>query len=99
MQGIQSSAHAALSQLLTSSNDMYTNFGNTYVEAQESTKFIEEAKEGQVIIIPDKNVYIDKKLLENKLKNTNFLIIYDDIWLRRPLVEENYFILKKHVKK
>lgn len=65
MQGIQNSAHAALSQLLTSSNDMYTNFGNTYVGAQESMTFIEEAK-----ALLDQ-MYHDDTIELNDLQTTN----------------------------
>ena len=65
MVGIQSSANAALSQLLTSANQTYTNVGQAYVGTEDALSFIAEAKE-----LLDQ-MYKDETDELNNLKTTN----------------------------
>jgi hypothetical protein len=44
MEGIQSSAYTALSQILTSTNQTNTGFGQAYASAEDAAGFINEAK-------------------------------------------------------
>jgi len=64
-QGIQTSAHNALNQLLKSKTETNTRVGNTYVEAEEAASFVNQAKG----LLDD--MYADETSQLNNLQTTN----------------------------